>query len=186
MPTPSLRRLARLFTATTIVAVLAAGALIAWPSNTGHPPERIALTGRAVPINPTALPAIVVPATSTSTTSTTTPAPRTVQPATFVPKPTPPIGASDVTAAIAAHFDTGELYNQAARVADCESSLDPNAVSPDGANWGLFQINRVHRADFEAFAGRSWNDAIFDADANAAYARHLYDQQGWTPWACRP
>ena len=38
----------------------------------------------------------------------------------------------------------GPLAPQATRVAQCESSLNPAAVSPGGGNWGLFQINQVH------------------------------------------
>lgn len=94
-----------------------------------------------------------------------------------------PAGSGDALGAIAAHF--GDVYDSAVRVADCESSLDPGAVSPGGGNWGLFQINTVHRADFEAFTGRPWS-AVLEADANAAYARKLYDGHGgWGPWECR-
>ena len=43
----------------------------------------------------------------------------------------------------------GPLADQAMGVARCESGLDPNAVSRGGGNWGLFQINTVHRGSFE-------------------------------------
>jgi hypothetical protein len=92
-------------------------------------------------------------------------------------------GSSDVLAAIGAHF--GDVYDQAVAVARCESGLDAGAVSRDGRNFGVMQINIVHRADFEAFTGRPWFDAIFDPDANVAYARKLFDSLGWQPWACR-
>lgn len=119
------------------------------------------------------------------------PPPTTVPPADPV-EPSPmdtvspsaePTGSGDALGAIAAHF--GDVYNSAVRVADCESSLDPGAVSPGGGNWGLFQINTVHQADFEQFTGRPWS-AVLEADANAAYARKLYDGHGgWGPWECR-
>jgi hypothetical protein len=70
------------------------------------------------------------------------------------------------------------------RLAHCESTLNPGAVSPGGGNWGLFQINTVHRSSFEAVTGRPWS-AVLEADANAQFARWLFDQQGWAPWACR-
>jgi len=78
----------------------------------------------------------------------------------------------------------GPIADQAMGVAQCESGLDPNAVSSGGGNWGLFQINTVHQADFEAFTGHPWSD-VTDAYVNASYAKHLYDQSGWSPWACR-
>lgn len=90
-------------------------------------------------------------------------------------------GPDDVLRAIAAHFPP-PLYSQAVAVARCESTLNPTAIG--GPNYGLFQIARVHTQDFEAFTGLSWSEAILQADANAAYARKLYDGEGWSPWAC--
>jgi hypothetical protein len=78
----------------------------------------------------------------------------------------------------------GPVADQAMGVAQCESGLDPGAVSSGGGNYGLFQINRVHSADFESVTGRPWSDSL-DAYANATYAKYLYDQEGWHPWACR-
>lgn len=77
----------------------------------------------------------------------------------------------------------GPIADQAMGVAQCESGLNPNAVSSGGGNWGLFQINTVHRADFEAVTGQSWSN-VLDPYLNATYAKHLYDQWGWGPWAC--
>lgn len=70
------------------------------------------------------------------------------------------------------------------RVANCESSLDPSAVSSGGGNYGLFQINSVHRDEFQAVTGQPWSN-VLDPYANTAYAKYLYDTQGWSPWACR-
>jgi hypothetical protein len=70
-------------------------------------------------------------------------------------------------------------------VATCESSLNPEAVSPGGGNHGLFQINNVHQGEFEAVTGRPWSD-VYNPKWNAYYAKHLFDSQGWGPWACKP
>ncbi|MEY2403986.1 MAG: hypothetical protein QOD38_1537 [Acidimicrobiaceae bacterium] len=79
----------------------------------------------------------------------------------------------------------GPIADQAMGVAQCESSLDPNAVSPGGGNWGLFQINTVHSGEFEAVTGQSW-DNVLDPYLNSNFAAWLYDQSGgWGPWACR-
>ena len=78
----------------------------------------------------------------------------------------------------------GPVADQAMRVADCESSLDPSAVSAGGGNYGLFQINSVHADEFQAVTGQPWSN-VLDPYANAAYAKYLYDSQGWGPWACR-
>jgi len=69
-------------------------------------------------------------------------------------------------------------------VAWCESRLDPNAVSAGGGNHGLFQINNVHRESFARVTGVRFEDGRYDADLNSRFARWLYDQQGWSPWAC--
>ena len=85
----------------------------------------------------------------------------------------------------AINFYFGDIADQATRVADCESGMDPNAVSSGGGNWGLFQINTVHRDEFEAVTGRPWSD-VTDPYANTAYAVRLYNESGgWGPWACR-
>lgn len=79
----------------------------------------------------------------------------------------------------------GPLAPQATRVAQCESSLNPAAVSPGGGNWGLFQINQVHAGQFEAVTGVPWS-SVTDPYANARYAAWLYNQSGgWGPWTCR-
>lgn len=79
----------------------------------------------------------------------------------------------------------GPIADQAMGVARCESSLDPNAVSSGGGNWGLFQINTVHRDSFESVTGQPWSN-VLDPYANATFAAWLYNQSGgWGPWACR-
>lgn len=102
--------------------------------------------------------------------------------ASTLPAPAP-VPSGDALEAIAAHF--ADLYDSAVGVARCESTLNPAAVSAGGGNWGLFQINRVHRDSFEAVTGRPWSD-VLNADANAQFARWLYDSSGgWGPWACK-
>ncbi len=77
----------------------------------------------------------------------------------------------------------GDLTPQAMAVAFCESSHDPGVVSANGQDWGLFQINRVHRGRVAAM-GYEWDD-LFDAHVNAVVARHIYDEAGdWSPWTC--
>lgn len=79
----------------------------------------------------------------------------------------------------------GPLAGEAMGVAQCESSLDPNAVSPGGGNWGLFQINTVHRSSFEAVTGHPWS-AVLDPYLNSNFAAWLYNESGgWGPWACK-
>ena len=79
----------------------------------------------------------------------------------------------------------GPIADQAMGVARCESHLDPNAVSRGGGNWGLFQINTVHRSSFESVTGQPWSN-VLDPYANAQFAAWLYNQSGgWGPWGCR-
>lgn len=77
----------------------------------------------------------------------------------------------------------GDVAGQATKIATCESRMDPNAVSPTNDH-GLFQINAVHRADFERVTGQPWS-SVYDPYWNTKFARHLFDQQGWGPWTCR-
>lgn len=76
-----------------------------------------------------------------------------------------------------------EEPDRAVDVATCESGLDPAAVSPDGSNHGLFQINNVHRSVFEQRIGHPWSER-YDPVVNTAYAHWLYLDQGWRPWTC--
>ncbi len=64
----------------------------------------------------------------------------------------------------------------------CESRWQADAVSPDGANLGYFQVNAVH-------AARVGGDleALFDPVINIRVAYSIYAESGgWGPWACRP
>lgn len=76
---------------------------------------------------------------------------------------------------------------QAIRVADCESSLNPRAVNPAGYH-GLFQIGDFHAERFERVTGVSFGDGRYVAYYNAQYAKFLHEGDGdsWRQWSCKP
>lgn len=80
------------------------------------------------------------------------------------------------------HRHFGSAAPAAIRIAKCESGMNPRAVSPTNDH-GLFQINIVHRGQFEAVTGAPWS-SVYDPELNTIYARHLYAEQGWGPWTC--
>lgn len=185
------RALVRALKATIAAALIAGIALVAIPSDSSHPPERVTATAVAIPapvdwsgLRPYADRQLQVTAFYAWASNQPTP-----------PEAPPPAaskslardthtwaGSGGALEAIAVHFP--DIYGQAVGVAHCESTLNPGAVSPDGRNWGLFQINIVHRSSFEQITGRSWSD-VLNADANAQFARWLHDQSGgWGPWSC--
>lgn len=90
--------------------------------------------------------------------------------------------APSVNGTIGSVFGTGFLGGQAHKIAMCESTMNPRAVS--GTNdYGLFQINIVHRNSFTQVTGQPWSQ-VFNPYYNAVFAKRLYDQQGWRPWSC--
>jgi hypothetical protein len=122
---------------------------------------------------PTTTVTVTVPTTTTHTHAPVT--------TTFVLPETADDDLSDVEWLIRQTFP--ETPDKAVRVARCESGLDPAAVSPDGANWGLMQVNVVHKA-LAAAMGYSWNQMLQPAP-NLAVARAIYDRAGgWGPWSC--
>jgi hypothetical protein len=143
-------------------------------------------TTATAPAEPTTTPAPSEPTTTTTVRARTaaTPAAPAPAPAPPAPEPAPaPAPTSSAERAIAHWFP--DVYDAAVSVAWCESNMEPGAVSSGGGNHGLFQINSLHRSSFESVTGRPWSD-IYDADANAQFARHLYDGSGWGPWTCKP
>ena len=96
----------------------------------------------------------------------------------------PPREGHPVDEAIERYFTAGGLLQQARDIAWCESTFDPAARSPGGGNHGLFQINNVHARQFTRVTGLPWAEYRYDPDANAHYARWLYDTEGWDPWGC--
>ena len=118
-------------------------------------------------------PSTTTSSTTTSSSTTTTAAPTT----TTTTEPVDPVEA-------AIHRWFPDVEERASAIAWCESTHNPRAVSPGGGNHGLFQINNVHRGDWAAVTGTSWAEGRYDPEANAMFARWLYDRQGWEPWAC--
>lgn len=127
-------------------------------------------------------PAAAPPVTTTTTTAPPPPpAPEPVAAPAPAPPPPPPSAPGTIEEIIERHF--GAAAEQAKRVAYCESKMDPNAVSRTNDH-GLFQINHVHRGQFEAVTGHPWSE-IYNPELNTMYAKWLYDQDGWRPWSCR-
>lgn len=111
-------------------------------------------------------------------TSRTAPAPQPES----APAPAP-VDGGDAEAAVRAWFP--DLFSQAWGVSGCESHHNPSAVSSGGGNWGLFQINTVHKNSFTSVTGQPWSE-VLNANYNAQFARWLYDSSGgWGPWACK-
>jgi hypothetical protein len=71
------------------------------------------------------------------------------------------------------------VVQEATQVAECESGLNPDAVSP-GGHLGLFQISmRWH-------SHRPGMDNPLDALSNSLAAEDIWKEQGWAPWSCAP
>jgi hypothetical protein len=73
----------------------------------------------------------------------------------------------------------GSEAEQAMKIAQCESSLRPDAThtnSNGSVDCGLFQINSIHGYDCEE---------LKDVEFNVKIAKKLYDKSGWQPWVCR-
>lgn len=85
--------------------------------------------------------------------------------------------------AFAARGATVAQQDEAVAIAWCESRHQADAISPGGGNWGLFQINTVHRARVEAL-GHRWPDMLKGYE-NASVAADIWVEQGWRPWSCR-
>jgi hypothetical protein len=139
----------------------------------------VAVTDAAFPLNEASPEELVAAPVALVTPAPPAPAPPT-PPTTVAPAPPPP-EPSSVEAIIEEIF--GAHGPAATRVARCESGLNPGAVSRGGGNWGLFQINKVHRGRVEAM-GYRWED-ILDARVNTMVAYSIFSEQGWGPWGCR-
>jgi hypothetical protein len=152
-----------------IVAALGLLALGASPADT-----------QAAPVPP-----VAESPTPPSTPAVVVPKPLAAANRTLALPPPPPwqLGVS-VDDAIRTWFP--DAYGSAVDVARCESGLNAAAVSPGGANHGLFQLNHGHQARFAEVTGVGWVEGVHVAFYNAQYARYLYDHNGWSDWACRP
>lgn len=85
------------------------------------------------------------------------------------------------------NYFTAAQQDCAMRIIQRESNYQAGAISPDGNNIGLFQINRVHSAWIQSTYGYAFGDLI-DANKNAQVARGLSDAaqsyygDQWQPW----
>jgi membrane-bound lytic murein transglycosylase MltF len=71
-----------------------------------------------------------------------------------------------------------EIPELAIAIANCESRLKPDARNPVTPDTGIFQINNVHKKDWEA---QGYTD-MTDPEQNIAYAHSLYKRDGLSPW----
>lgn len=75
-------------------------------------------------------------------------------------------------------------FDDAVRIAWCESRLNPNAMNGSNRNGtadrGLFQLNDGGTMQRLGVDTRE----AFDADSNAQAAAVLHDDRGWQPWVC--
>jgi len=91
--------------------------------------------------------------------------------------------AADATRALVCSYDWP--CEEALSVAWCESRHDPAAVSPDGQNWGLMQINE---STWRPFFGEARWSQVLEAEENVRMAWEIYQRAGmtWQPWSCKP
>jgi hypothetical protein len=77
-----------------------------------------------------------------------------------------------------------EHFEDAVRIAWCESRLNPNAINRSNRNRtadrGLFQLNDGGTMQRLGVDTRE----AFDAYTNAQAAAVLHDDRGWQPWVC--
>jgi len=114
-----------------------------------------------------------------------------------IPQPTPTVIPEfqdvqpDIQNIIREYFP--DVYNEAINIAARESGLNPGAIGqnynaegvPSSQDYGLFQINDRWQGPGVEKAGMTMEDML-DAIKNVQYARQLYEQQGWNPWATAP
>ena len=74
----------------------------------------------------------------------------------------------------------GADAGDAKAVAQCESSMHPGVISDTG-DYGLMQINQIHRSWLDEQFGWDLNDML-DLRKNLIVAKIFFDQQGWGPW----
>lgn len=123
------------------------------------------------------------PTTTVAPNTTSTSLPRTADTAPIVvsKRPAPAGEVADIIRAGFSRFGP-VVAEQAVRVANCESTLNPGATN--GAHAGLFQISRQYHQPLVARLGFTW-EQMFTAQPNATVAAALYEQSGWQPWSCR-
>lgn len=72
-----------------------------------------------------------------------------------------------------------EDVERALAIAKCESGFNPNAKGPTQDS-GIFQLHEPSHGKRMEKLGLD----PFDVEDNVAFARMLYDEQGWKPWVC--
>ena len=58
--------------------------------------------------------------------------------------------------------------------------MNPRAMSSDGSNAGIMQVNITHLARIERM-GYAWNDMLL-VGPNLDVAHAIWLEQGWGPW----
>lgn len=91
---------------------------------------------------------------------------------------TPP---SDLDPLLQKYF--GTEWNNAKRVAICESHLNPLAIHDSKGSYsiGIFQIN-IYGKLASSRPSKEW---LLDAENNIKYAADMFHAQGWRPWSCK-
>jgi len=91
----------------------------------------------------------------------------------------PAVATLAVEALIRAAF--GEHGEEALRIAECESRMDPNAVSYDGSSFGLFQLHAPTWARVFPDFWQQWSDPQW----NIEHAKLIFERAGsFSPWEC--
>ena len=149
------------------------------PTPTPTPTPTVAPTAR-----PTVAPA---PARTTTAPKPKTPAPKVTAPPLPTPKPTPkPTPTSSPNAPIESREQVKVAIRtewqgddeKAIAVADCESSLNTRASSPNGINLGLWQMRQQTWEDY----GGTGDPRDHTAAQQTRIAWKVFEARGWDAW----
>ena len=129
------------------------------------------------------------PTTTTTVAPTTTAAPPVT---TTTEAPVAQTSGGDCAgwAGLVAAYFPAEQVTKACSVLACESQGNPRAASPTNDH-GLFQLHAGSagfpggwQSTFRDVTGVAFFDGVYDPDLNVRFARWLWGQSGWRPWAC--
>lgn len=85
---------------------------------------------------------------------------------------------------VARHFPSPVVDYAVRLVTQCENrKLNPAAVSGT-RDYGLFQINQIHRRRVEKLYGMPFEKAMHDPELNVRFAALKHAEEGWRPWIC--